>query len=220
MKIVVIGAGPAGLFVACLLKKWSFDVAVYERRDSLFGRDEHRSINLSLSTRGLAALSRLELDTKLIECATAMHGRILHNNKRRLFQPYSHNKYDCLYSVSRQKLIELLFNKAVYEYGIPIHLACSCTEIDIHKKIACFKSSKKLAEKVPYDFLLGCDGVHSVLRATLQQAAPETNCWLKQIDCGYQEILLDKATVQRFHLDTSGPKIRECSLHCRTKMRV
>ena len=61
--VVVVGAGLAGAVMACYLARAGRRVDVYEKRPDprLGGRDQGRSINLALSTRGLHALRELGL---------------------------------------------------------------------------------------------------------------------------------------------------------------
>lgn len=64
-KICVIGAGPAGCYLALMLAKRGYNVVVLEKRGELTKSLKHegRSFNLVLSIRGVTALARLGLKT-------------------------------------------------------------------------------------------------------------------------------------------------------------
>ena len=64
-KICVIGAGPAGCYLALMLAKRGYNVVVLEKRPELTKSLKHegRSFNLVLSIRGVTALARIGLKT-------------------------------------------------------------------------------------------------------------------------------------------------------------
>ena len=92
--VTVVGAGPTGALVALLLAKRGYSIQVYEYRDDPLQKKAptkkasdfadlgstalakvadaaKRSINLTLSHRGLSGLKRAGIDTKALELAAA-----------------------------------------------------------------------------------------------------------------------------------------------------
>ncbi|MFT3685759.1 MAG: FAD-dependent oxidoreductase [Phycisphaerales bacterium] len=75
-SVVIVGAGLAGSLLACYLGKLGYRVAVYERRSDprKAGYAGGRSINLSLSARGLWALDGVGLKDEILTHAIPMRG--------------------------------------------------------------------------------------------------------------------------------------------------
>lgn len=70
-----------------------------------------RSINLALSARGRRALAEVGLEEALLGHGIPMAGRMLHDlNGKRKVVPYDANTKQCIYSVGRKHLNEVLLN--------------------------------------------------------------------------------------------------------------
>jgi kynurenine 3-monooxygenase len=76
-KILIIGAGLCGSLLALRLAQRGYKVEVYESRPDLRTADisSGRSINLSLSERGLTALRLCGVEEKAREICIPMFGR-------------------------------------------------------------------------------------------------------------------------------------------------
>lgn len=68
--VAIVGAGPVGLLLACLLAQAGIDVAVYERR----GDDDDRSRAIGIHPPGLAALDAAGLGAQVREEALELEG--------------------------------------------------------------------------------------------------------------------------------------------------
>lgn len=74
-----------------------------------------RSINLALSARGRKALREVGLEDDLLQHGIPMRGRMLHDLKGRTkCIPYDVNTNQCIYSVGRKHLNEVLLNGNCY----------------------------------------------------------------------------------------------------------
>lgn len=70
-----------------------------------------RSINLALSARGRKALAEVGLEEELLKHGIPMRGRMLHDIKgNRTISLYDKNTSQCIYSVGRKHLNEVLLN--------------------------------------------------------------------------------------------------------------
>lgn len=70
-----------------------------------------RSINLALSARGRRALAEVGLEDALLNHGIPMSGRMLHDvNGKCKIVPYDANTNQCIYSVGRKHLNEVLLN--------------------------------------------------------------------------------------------------------------
>ncbi len=90
-NIAIIGAGLAGSLLAIYLAKKGFKVDVYERRPDMrkHNIDGGRSINLTLSARGIYALKEVELYDDIKKISIQMFGRMIHPLEGELtFQRY------------------------------------------------------------------------------------------------------------------------------------
>ena len=113
-KITIVGAGLGGSLCAVYLTRRGYKVSVFERRKDL--RNEiitaGKSINLALSTRGIAALKKVGIDSEVMKIAIPMYKRIMHDDKGGLTeQPYG-NTGQAIYSVSRARLNVLMMKLA------------------------------------------------------------------------------------------------------------
>jgi hypothetical protein len=92
--IALIGGGPVGALLACVLARRGFSVDAFERRDDQCTTDGAggRSINLALSTRGLTTLKFLGLEEAVLKLAIPMRCRMIHAVAGVLtFQQYGKN---------------------------------------------------------------------------------------------------------------------------------
>src|SRR5260370_24993702 len=81
-RAVVVGAGPVGCLAARFLAGHGFEVDVHEKRTDYRNgmTEEGRTINLSLSPRGLAALGRAGLEDRCVALSGPMPHRVLHRS--------------------------------------------------------------------------------------------------------------------------------------------
>ena len=79
-KIHIAGAGLVGSLLAVMLGNRGYEVTVLERRSDprLKEAESGRSINLALSSRGIAALTTAGLMDEVKKLLIPMKGRMLH----------------------------------------------------------------------------------------------------------------------------------------------
>ncbi len=79
LRIAVIGAGPAGGLIAGLLAREGHRVTLGDRRDrAAMEANEDRSIQLSVSPRGMGALAAAGLDDSMKARSIPLAGRVFH----------------------------------------------------------------------------------------------------------------------------------------------
>ena len=111
--IVILGAGLVGSLCAVVLLKKGFKVHVYERYQDISSiPSAGRSINLSVTSRGLRAIKALggSLYNDIVSnLTTKVMGRIIHMPEGKvLFQRYGKDDTEHNYSVSRLDLNKFL----------------------------------------------------------------------------------------------------------------
>ena len=190
-KVTICGGGLAGALLAKYLGLAGHQVALYERRGDI--RDativRGRSINLAVSTRGLTALAEVGLKDLVLEHAVPMRGRMMHAIDGTLtFQPYSKNPDECIQSISRGGLNQLLLTEADKHENVELHFEKRC--VDIHPDTGeAFFLDEKTGEVVETkaDLVIGADGAFSAVRGRLQRT-DRFDYSQSYLDSGYLEL--------------------------------
>ena len=183
--ISIIGAGLVGSLLSIYLSKQGSKVSIYERRKDmrLDTTLAGRSINLSLSKRGINALSEVGITDEIMSIAMPMYHRTMHSaNGDITIQPYG-KKDEAIFSVSRASLNIILMDLAE-KHNVEINFEAKCQSID-------FDSTKLtlLDHDVYSDLIFAADGAGSVVRKQMKSTS-----LIKSsedfIDCGYKELTI------------------------------
>ena len=122
--VAIVGAGLVESLEACHLARRDLAVHVYEFRDDMRHKDHvpGRSINLALSARGLDALAGVGLADSVTQgCGITMHGRMVHNRDGSTSaMPYGTDS-QCLYSVQRRYINQILLDEGEKHPNITFH---------------------------------------------------------------------------------------------------
>jgi len=207
-SVAVIGGGLVGPLHAMLLAKKGFLVDLYEARQDIRQSsnvgDRSRSINLALSVRGREALRKVGLEDTVLESAIPMNARMIHSPSGELSaQPYG-KKGQCIYSIDRQILNELLLTKAEAAPGVSVHFEHKLKRANLEEKTLVFQvGEKKVQEKtVKTDFIFGCDGAHSKVRRQMMRWG-ELNYSQQYIEHGYKELTMPPTASGDFAMPTN-----------------
>jgi kynurenine 3-monooxygenase len=191
-KILIVGAGLCGSLLALRMAQRGYQVEVYESRSDLRNSviSAGRSINLSLSDRGLKALRMAGLEKKARALCIPMKGRLMHDAASNTFESnYSGRQGECINSISRGNLNGLLLTEAEKYPNVNIHFNTKCLEIDIESKIVHFQSSDSKEQfTVQADVIFGTDGAGSSLRKSYEKQFPAFKVSQEFLTHGYKEL--------------------------------
>ncbi len=172
-EITLVGAGLAGCLLAVYLAKRGFRVRMFEKRpDMRIHRiPAGRSINLSLSVRGIHALTEVGLYRRIETELIAMPGRMLHDQTGCLqYQRYGRNPSDVHYSVSRAALNNMLLDAAEETGTVAIAFNQECVGLDpTARKIAFRDQTSGAIRSLDFEVVIGADGSGSAVGRALSE---------------------------------------------------
>lgn len=190
---LVVGAGLAGTLMSIFLARSGRRVLVYEKRPDPRGGavDAGRSINLALSTRGLAALAAVGLADDVLAHAVPMRGRMVHNEQGETsFQPYGKDETEVINSVSRAGLNLTLLRALSHEPNVELHFEQRCVDIDLAAPAAEFEHTRSGERiRVTADVVMGADGAFSAVRTRLQRE-DRFSYHQEYLEHGYKELTI------------------------------
>lgn len=172
-----------------------------------------KSINLTLSKRGLQPLKAVGVGTLVLEHAVPVFGRMVHKAGSKCPQamPYSSDG-DCIYSINRNTLNVLLLDRVAQDPHITLYFQCKVETLLFHKNggMNTVISTDSLSSTSPptvgsaeYSFVFGCDGVHSVVREHMRHHGGIS--FTKEcIEHGYKELTIGSAQLRSYHLDPNS----------------
>jgi len=194
--VTIVGAGLGGSLMAVFCGRAGHRVGVYERRpDPRKGEaGRGRSINLAISTRGLAALERVGLERKLLEVAIPMRGRMVHDPHGDLaFQPYGHEAHHVINSVSRAGLNRLLVEAAEAMPNVDVRFGRRCIEVELEEGRCTFADAEtNELSRSQAELLVGADGAYSEVRLALQKT-DRFEYAQSYLEFGYKELTIPPA---------------------------
>ena len=197
----IVGAGPTGALLAILLQRRGLAVELFESRpDPRTGRAESgRSINLALADRGIHALQIAGVMESVRPAMLPMRGRLIHQQDGATsLQPYGQRPNELIYSVSRDKLNQVLLDVAEQQAGIKVHFEHRLEAADFRTGIAHIRDlTAGRVIDIPMEPLLAADGAGSGLRRSLQAhhliEALETD-----LEHGYKELSIPADAAQGY----------------------
>ncbi|MCC7462171.1 MAG: FAD-dependent monooxygenase [Gammaproteobacteria bacterium] len=174
-EVAIVGAGPVGALLAILLARQGRAVRVFERRRDPRGtaQERGRSINLSLSARGLHALERAGVRTRIEPHLVAMPGRLLHDAAGGTrFLRYSQHAHQVHHSISRALLNRLLIEAAAATPGIELQFGWRCIDADPARgHLRLREEASGAGRDVDAAAIIAADGAGSAVRAALLRRA-------------------------------------------------
>ena len=195
---VIAGAGPVGCLQGIMLGgiRPGRPISIYEKRaDPRKQRGPGgRSINLVVTSRGIAALKEANLWTKVQKICVPVKGRMIHSQGgETVYQAYGRDDSECNYSVSRGELNNLLIGEAE-KANVAIFFDREIVDYDLED--LSIKSGNGDFLKVPCPLLFGADGVHSPSRKALIRHRPDATESVIPLSSGYKEFLMPSNTLE------------------------
>lgn len=200
-NIIIVGAGVSGLALALLLARAGHRISLYDKRRIFDAKTDGRSINFTISGRGLAVLSQLGLKEAVVAASAVLVGRVLHlENADEVRYQYGTQASQVLLSIRRSYLIEILFEAMLREPNITFIAGYELQDID-EKSCIChfFDSDNQSTVSVKGAFIVGADGVFSQVRNILlkrQIASYQQTVF----DWGYKEYQFDQKDAEKLQL--------------------
>ncbi|MFT4667817.1 MAG: kynurenine 3-monooxygenase [Polaribacter sp.] len=170
-KIIIVGAGLCGTLLAVRMAQRGYQIHLYERSGDmrLESVGAGRSINLALSSRGLAALDKVGLKEEILKECIPMKGRLIHPLGGDSFlSKYSGREEDYINSVSRWGLNVSLLNMAEKEENITLFFNHKCTNVDLENATASFNNATTNDTVTDNgSVVIGTDGAGSAVRKAM-----------------------------------------------------
>ena len=161
-----------GSLLAVSLGQRGLRVHLHESRSDIRRAAEvsGRSINPALSRRGREALRAGGLEDEVLSTAIPMRARMIHPLSGNQYSiPYGTKREDCIYSVNRRALNELLLTKAEEISNISIHFESRLLQADLETNKLVFSDGATGKKTVQTEFVFGCDGAHSTVRRQMMR---------------------------------------------------
>ena len=194
-KLLIIGAGLCGSLLALRMAQRGYQVQLVEKRPDLrdVTQDAGRSINLSLSDRGLKGLRLAGVEEQALELCIPMYGRMIHDKKSNTFMSnYSGRDGEYINSISRPGLNMLLLDKAQAMPNVELIFNKVCTAINLELGTATFIDfNTKQESTFEGDLVLATDGAGSVVRRAMFDKRELLFSFSQQwLTHGYKEITI------------------------------
>jgi kynurenine 3-monooxygenase len=166
-EVLIVGAGISGLTMALLLSKIGFRVVVAEKREKKESLvEDERSINLTISTRGLKTLREIGIEENVLAKSCKLDARVVHLSESERSQHLYNNINEDSYfgSIRRSDLIEELLRRVSEENNIKVLFSMNLINIDLYLSKASFCSNGNKILCLNFDFIVGADGSYSEVR--------------------------------------------------------
>ena len=201
-SIGIAGGGLVGSLLSIYLAQRGIDSDVYEYRPDL--RLEQagsgRSINLAISARGLYALREVGLEEQVLQLAIPMRGRMIHSiTGDTTFQSYSSSGSECIYSISRSGLNQVLLSAAEKTGRVRFHFQHKVLSLFDNRTISVLDKITEVETTVEHPTLIAADGSVSSIRNQITQAPG--HCTEEILSYGYKELTLPAGPNHGFLLD-------------------
>jgi kynurenine 3-monooxygenase len=176
MKVLIVGAGPAGLLLAnYLIQRPGYQIQIIERRQDprTLLPDSLRSFPVALQSRGLEALDGIPGLTTSIEqegmWAAGVVFRQGENEPKILRDPPTNLMIDrnTIAMTLLHQLVESSKKEKSQQSTLSIDFDCALDDFDLDKCLATVATKSKNTMKLSFDRLVAADGARSKIRQHL-----------------------------------------------------
>ncbi len=171
-QVAIVGAGPAGLTLACLLHRAGIETIVLESRSREYvesrvraGVLEHATVEL-LCELGVGERLKLESLTH-----AGIELRFNGESRRIDFEDLTGGKNVTVYG--QQEVVKDLI-AAVSAAGVPIHFESTVTALgplDGERVAVRYRDASEAEHPLEADYVAGCDGFHGISRSVIPEGA-------------------------------------------------
>jgi 2-polyprenyl-6-methoxyphenol hydroxylase-like FAD-dependent oxidoreductase len=173
VDVAIVGGGPCGLALALGLVQCSFSVAVIEKNkesSSITDPDWSKQYSYRIDVRGISLLERIGIKEKLVERGVRSDGfkgiKWFADGRMEQLPPRTLGSVG--YWIQRPQLIHILQEELPPESIV----RGTVDKIEFHDKSADVHVSKLSVDEhlvVKATHVFGCDGIHSIVRSTLEE---------------------------------------------------
>lgn len=166
--LVITGGGLVGMAAALMFHDRFDSVRVCEKRSNPLTDDNYsnRSLQLVISARGWRTLDLLGLTNKVKAQTLKLKGRYKHEKDGSVYpEPYSRDG-QVICCVSRETLYKLLAAEVLNLDNTTVHFDTEVTGVDTDN-CTYFTDGESMSEADSYDFMIGSDGVYSIVSRKL-----------------------------------------------------
>lgn len=200
------GAGLVGPVAALFLARRGYGVDLYEREPFVRGAaaGSGRSINLTLCTRGLAALDEIGLGARVRRLTVPAHGRTIHaTDGTSRFQPYG-SRGEALHVISRAHLNAVLREAVAGAPGIDVHDECEIAGLALDPLRITVRDRRTGVESIASPaHVVAADGAHSRIRRDLA-ALGRVEAAQEPLTQAYRELTIGPDRAGSWRLDPAA----------------
>ncbi|MCF4967038.1 FAD-dependent oxidoreductase [Nostoc sp. CMAA1605] len=189
-NVVIIGGGPAGLGAALMLAKrgWK-EITVIEKRPSADYYEPDKSFSYQIDGRGQKFTDLLELTTKLAELSvpnTDFYLTIIQKDGTRKTSklPIADSQRKTAYWLPRASFVQLLYQEIQQRWSdnIQVIFNTECVEIKQNLERLEVVTQSSTGEKQTFmpTLIVGCDGLNSIVRQTLNEMTGQSDLFEMQ----------------------------------------
>ncbi|MGD1875208.1 MAG: FAD-dependent oxidoreductase [Mastigocoleus sp.] len=172
-KIIIIGAGPAGLLLAhYLLRRGNYQIEIYERRPDPRSAEQskQRTFPIALQTRGLDAIRVIPgLESALTQYGIWSYGVLIYSKRGK---PRKIKRKTPSLAIDRQSLTLVLLEELLNSYSeadVKVKFDCNCIGVEKEQQTVTLQNQEETFT-ANFDRLIGADGSRSQVRETLASA--------------------------------------------------